>query len=227
MNHLQRSIAAVSTGPPGFEEYTLNGAANDTDLQWFCSNFIMRSPEYTSFSVLALSLVIGFGGLVICCSFWLESTVAWIQNYLKLGVYRQIYWKLDSVFHLQRMAFEEAGLGDWDKCASDIPITARGQKIQLPTKWDEWHPSIRGKQAVSSQSVHPQEEGEKKDQTEVTSTEVSRTLSGASTNISSPTESQPRNHEWREQDQNRTDVSRTLSNISTNFSSPQLHDSQT
>lgn len=58
-----------------------------------------------------------------------------------------MYWRLDSGLQLQRMPFEEAGLGTWERCAEYIPITAAGsEKIRVATEWDEWHPSIRGKE---------------------------------------------------------------------------------
>lgn len=60
-----------------------------------------------------------------------------------------MYWKLDSVLQLQRMAFEEAGLGSWERCAHEVPVT--NEKIQVATEWDDWHPSIRGKEVVLAQ----------------------------------------------------------------------------
>jgi hypothetical protein len=54
-----------------------------------------------------------------------------------------VRWQLDSKLQLQRIAFEEAGLGVWQGGADQVPTTMiRGQKIELPEEWDEVHPSL-------------------------------------------------------------------------------------
>lgn len=77
-----------------------------------------------------------------------------MQTCWKRGLLRKVSWNLDSVLQLQRMAFEEADLETWENCGSDIPVTARGEKLPLATEWDEWHPSIKGKEVALEPSVH-------------------------------------------------------------------------
>jgi hypothetical protein len=43
------------------------------------------------------------------------------------------------------MAFEGVGLGTWKGRADDVPTTEKGVKFAPHSKWDEWHPRIRGK----------------------------------------------------------------------------------
>lgn len=43
------------------------------------------------------------------------------------------------------MAYEEAGMGNWVRCADDIPLTEKGDEISLPAEWDEWHPTVAGR----------------------------------------------------------------------------------
>ena len=43
------------------------------------------------------------------------------------------------------MAYEEAGMGNWVRCADDIPLTEKGDEIVLPAEWDEWHPTVAGR----------------------------------------------------------------------------------
>ncbi|PVH73525.1 hypothetical protein DL98DRAFT_431108, partial [Cadophora sp. DSE1049] len=146
MNVIQRYVAETATGAPGkYAKYTTDAAANDTELQWFCANYIMRDSAYQSFSILALSLIAGFGGLAILASFWLETTIGWIQTKLSRGSFHKMCWKLDSALQLQRMAYEEAGMGNWVRCADDIPLTEKGDEISLPAEWDEWHPTVAGR----------------------------------------------------------------------------------
>ncbi|KAL5326516.1 hypothetical protein ACEPPN_004202 [Leptodophora sp. 'Broadleaf-Isolate-01'] len=146
MNIIQRYVAETATGAPGkYAQYTTNAAANDTELQWFCANYIMRDSAYQSFSILALSLIAGFGGLAILASLWLETIIGWIQTKLNRGSFHKMCWKLDSALQLQRMAYEEAGMGNWVRCADDIPLTEKGDEISLPAEWDEWHPTVAGR----------------------------------------------------------------------------------
>ncbi|KAH7418542.1 hypothetical protein BKA64DRAFT_202525 [Cadophora sp. MPI-SDFR-AT-0126] len=146
MNVIQRYVAETATGAPGkYAKYTTDAAANDTELQWFCANYIMRDSAYQSFSVLALSLIAVFGGLAILASLWLETTIGWIQTKLNRGTFHKMCWKLDSALQLQRMAYEEAGMGNWVRCADDIPLTEKGDEIALPVEWDEWHPTVAGR----------------------------------------------------------------------------------
>ncbi|KAK0124638.1 hypothetical protein ONS95_009585 [Cadophora gregata] len=146
MNIIQRYVAETATGAPGkYAKYTTNSQANATELQWFCANYIMRDSAYQSFSILALSLIAGFGGLAIFASLWLETTIGWIQTKLNRGTFHKMCWKLDSALQLQRMAYEEAGMGNWVRCADDIPLTEKGNQISLPAEWDEWHPTVAGR----------------------------------------------------------------------------------
>lgn len=112
-------------------------------MQWYCNNQIVRNNAYTSFSVLALSLILGFGGFAILSSLWLETIVGWIQTRVNRGTYQKLSWNLDGALQLQRMAFEEAGLGTWKNCASEIPLLESTEMIKLP-EWDALHPTIRG-----------------------------------------------------------------------------------
>ncbi|KAH7360930.1 hypothetical protein BKA65DRAFT_534129 [Rhexocercosporidium sp. MPI-PUGE-AT-0058] len=154
MNIIQRYVAERATGPPGvYAQYTANSAANDTELQWFCNNYIMRDKAYQSFSILSLSLIAGFGGLAIIASLWLETVVGWIQTKLNRGTFHKMCWKLDSALQLQRMAYEEAGMGNWVRCADEIPLTEHGDEISFPSKWDEWHPTVSGRPVAHTSTL--------------------------------------------------------------------------
>ncbi|CZR58417.1 uncharacterized protein PAC_08309 [Phialocephala subalpina] len=151
------SSCSIATGPSGRDSrYAANAAANDTSLQWYCDRVIIRNGGYVSFSVLAIGLVVGLGGLIVLSSLFFETAVGWIKKQWKRQIDRQAYWNLHSALQLQRMAFEEAGLGTWERCAEEIPVTARGEMLQVATEQDEWHPSIRGRQTMLEPSVHPE-----------------------------------------------------------------------
>ena len=39
------------------------------------------------------------------------------------GEYRYYQWLIDGIYQLQRLAFEPAGVQDWQRTDSEIPIT--------------------------------------------------------------------------------------------------------
>jgi hypothetical protein len=44
---------------------------------------------------------------------------------------------MDSTLHLQRMAFEEAGLGTWKKGVDDVPVTETGEEFAREMEWED------------------------------------------------------------------------------------------
>jgi len=55
------------------------------------------------------------------------------------------------MLQLQRMAFEEVGLGIWGGGAQEVPVTEEAGMFAVAEEWDEWdewHPSIGGKVAA-------------------------------------------------------------------------------
>lgn len=71
-----------------------------------------------------------------------------------MGRYRQVRWQLDPALQLQRMAFEETGLGTWKRGAEEVPVTEKGEAFKMPEEWDVWHPSIRGKAVARVETIH-------------------------------------------------------------------------
>ncbi|CZR55165.1 uncharacterized protein PAC_05051 [Phialocephala subalpina] len=146
MVNIQRRVVDTATGPPGVDaQYTLDQASDSPAMEWYCANQIVQRTDFTSFSVLTLSLIFGFGGLLICTSLFLETVVGWWQLRYRKGLYQQVRWQLDSTLQLQRMAFEEVGLGTWRGGAEDVPTTEKGEVFVPAEEWDEWHPRIAGK----------------------------------------------------------------------------------
>jgi hypothetical protein len=124
LNAIQRWVTEFATGPPGsYAQYTAGG--NYTSIGpssvWLCDNQVVRDAGYTSFSTLWISLIFSLGGLVLLVSLNLETTVGYFQRRYRRGLYQQVRWQLDSTLQLQRMAFEEAGLGEWEGGASQVP----------------------------------------------------------------------------------------------------------
>jgi hypothetical protein len=155
--NLQNSIVNTATGPSGTNaQYTYGLSSNDTGLAYFCRNQIVQRQGYTNFSLLAIGTIFFIGGGIIVVSMFLESLVGWLQIRFGhgLGRYRQVRWQLDPALQLQRMAFEETGLGTWSRGAHEVPVTEKGQVFAPADEWDVWHPSIKGKAIAKVDSIH-------------------------------------------------------------------------
>ncbi|KAF8848797.1 hypothetical protein BDZ45DRAFT_732695 [Acephala macrosclerotiorum] len=132
VNLMQRGMVEVATGPSGQDaKYTANAVCtSDRSRGWTGRpNHYLQSLRENS---------------------WLDAK-RWTR-----GIDCQTYCSLDSALQIQRMAFEEAGLGTWETCAEEIPVTAKGELIQVASEWDEWDPSIRGRDTVLKLSMHPE-----------------------------------------------------------------------
>ncbi len=79
LNNVQRMVVSSATGPPGqFAQYTLNQTRKPA-LQWMCENQIIQRDDFTSFSTLAIVLILGVGGIFILLSLFLEKIVGWVR----------------------------------------------------------------------------------------------------------------------------------------------------
>lgn len=77
-----------------------------------------------SFSVLGLIIIFAVGVAVILLYLVLEPLVAWFQRKTNAGGYRRVRWVMDDKMQVQRMMFEEAGMGGvWTNLDGTIPIT--------------------------------------------------------------------------------------------------------
>jgi hypothetical protein len=143
---LQRYMVEWATGlPEPYTSYTYSPTTDPLGM-WQCDNQIVRRSGYTSFSSLGLGIILGVGGIIILFSLWIESIVGYFRKHSRIGLYRQIRWKLDSTLQLQRMAYEEAGLGSWKGGSHQVPVTvARDQKLEVDMEWDEMHPRLKGR----------------------------------------------------------------------------------
>lgn len=86
------------------------------------------------------------------------------------------------------MAFEEAGLGTWERCGFDVPLVAGKERIMVPDEWDEWHPRIGGKTVVVTQGLCVEKEKEAKEKEDQIGVEIEEVLSEVPTAVAvSPT----------------------------------------
>lgn len=143
MATFQRKVIEFATGPsnPEFNKYFQ--LADTAEQQRMCRNQKVPSPPgYTSFSVVGLTIILGVGILIIWLNCVLESTVHAMRRWRNTGLYRQMAWILDGTLQLQRMAYESSGLGKWDNCDKEIPVTPLGERFPLMTTSNLEHPTL-------------------------------------------------------------------------------------
>ncbi|SLM36193.1 hypothetical protein LPUS_05668 [Lasallia pustulata] len=143
MATFQRRVIEFATGPstPDFARYLRDSST--AEQRTMCLNQKVPSPPgYTSFSVVGLSIILALSVLIIGVNCFLEPTVHALQKWQNKGLHRHMAWVLDGTLQLQRMAYESSGLGHWDKCAKEIPITPLGEQFPLATTSDPEHPTL-------------------------------------------------------------------------------------
>jgi hypothetical protein len=156
MNLLQRMVAETATGPPGkFSIYTTGNSSTVPGLDWFCKNVVVQNSSYVSFSMLALSLILAVGLILILISLWIESLAHSIKLRFQKGRSFQRRWYLDSTLQLHRMAFESAGLGTWKDGLKEIPLTEKPEQIGVGRSWDLSRISLKNNVVESIRPLSP------------------------------------------------------------------------
>ena len=137
---LQQKTIQYATGP-SYDIQTI-GPSTKEEVN-MCENQIIRSQGGTvSFSVLGLCIILIFGGILIVTSLVIDSLVGLIRRKLDWKKYKSLQWSLDEKLQLQRLAYEEAGQGDWSGCAGSVPVMKNGVRIGVPKHVDEMHPRL-------------------------------------------------------------------------------------
>ena len=153
--NMQRLILEYATGPSDPELLPMLVPPNGSYQEQLCHNQRARSRQAQNFSVLAIGIIIGLGLLITCVDMCLHRLISYIQHEKDLKDYRRLVWKSDGLLQLQRMAYEEAGFGTWERCTKATPVTAQGQALPLLDVNDPEHPRLRKVSVVPMQIVQP------------------------------------------------------------------------
>lgn len=80
--------------------------------------------DTVSFSTLGLAIILAVGGVIILLYLVLQPLVSCCQRRTNRGQYRRLRWVMDDKMQVQRMAFEEAGMGGtWTNLTGSVPVT--------------------------------------------------------------------------------------------------------
>lgn len=102
------------------------------------------SALYYSFNVLGLSIILVVGTVMIALDLSIESIVSCIDKRRKhpRHTYSRLEWHATSTLQLQRLAHEELGIGAWERCTNEVPVTEYGELLGLLDLSDESHPRL-------------------------------------------------------------------------------------
>jgi hypothetical protein len=109
-----------------------------------CSRQIVRSPGYTSFSVLGLSVILVLSVLITITSLAIPMILA--RSALKSNrkaSYKSLEWSANSILQLQRLAHEAAGFGTWSKTNGEHPVTEIDEKLAVLEISNMKHPRLQ------------------------------------------------------------------------------------
>lgn len=128
---LQSGLVEYATGPTSKPSGSWISRANDTISRAMCRNQKVRATDGSiSFSLLGTGIILVLGGAIIVTNLVLDVVVGFIQHrVLHRGEYRRLQWILDDTLQLQRLAYEEAGMGTWSGTTSAVPTTLPGELL--------------------------------------------------------------------------------------------------
>ena len=143
------------------EGLSLVGPANRYQED-ICNNTKIQSQSgTTSFSVLGVSIILIVGSLLITTSLVLSTVMDFIRQKRHWKAHKSLQWVLDGKLQLQRLAYEEAGQGQWSGGTDSVPVTRRGDKLGIPETVDGKHPRLSRlwEQSGSGGQISPEAEG--------------------------------------------------------------------
>ncbi|KAH8772420.1 hypothetical protein F5882DRAFT_452292 [Hyaloscypha sp. PMI_1271] len=136
---LQQAPINYAAGSPGTSiNYTFIVPGDP----YLCANQKVRSTsEAVSFSVLGTSFIIAVCIVLILVSLVLDQVMGFIQERWNRGGYRHRQWLLDGKLQLQRLAYENAGIGTWIKVEDNIPVTILRDLFGMPDENNRGDPT--------------------------------------------------------------------------------------
>ena len=140
MAKLQQRVVGYAAGPAYVPQGVVLSGPGNAEEEKMCRGQIVRSPGGTiSFSVLGLSVILIVGAVLIFLGLVLDVVVGFARRRLSLGEYKAVQWQVDEKLQMQRLAYEEAGLGLWRGGDSAVPVTRRGDVFGMPVGMDGRH----------------------------------------------------------------------------------------
>jgi hypothetical protein len=136
MAQMQKTIYDFAAGPADatFNKYITSQTSTYKDTFDLCANQKVRDSHYYSFSILGLAITLLVGSSIVLLNLCISSCVGWYQRVTGKGIHRYEHWNLDHSLQVQRMAYENAGMGRWKGKHSLVPVTGMGERFDKPTR---------------------------------------------------------------------------------------------
>lgn len=153
--NLQRLALEYATGPSDPVILPMLVPPNGPYEEQLCHNQRARSRQAQNFSVLAIGVIMGLGLLITCVDRGLHRLTSYIQREKDPNDYHRLVWKSDGLLQVQRMAYEEAGFGTWERCTRATPVTAQSQVLAPLDVNNPEHPRLRKVSVFPNHVVQP------------------------------------------------------------------------
>lgn len=140
MINTQKMVVEFATGPSNPQFIQRFSTPKDPEQNLMC--FKQRIPSldhYTSVNVLGMVIVFSVGFLIIFVNYYLDPMVWGIERLLQKDPrnYKHARWILDGTLQLQRVYCQSLGLGEWEYCEEEIPISPPGVKFRMPANFED------------------------------------------------------------------------------------------
>lgn len=141
---LQRNMVEYAAGPQRvIDGGQMNTFGDPISISMCRKQMVHSTSNTTNFSVLGLALVLTIGSALVLTNLVLDRVVGYIQQRYQTGNHRRLQWIVDEKLQLQRLAFEEAGMGTWAGGAAAVPVTRLGERFGIPRNANPDHPRLR------------------------------------------------------------------------------------
>ena len=149
LSRLQYQILEYATGPESPAQVNVekvwdsdsdsNGPIPDRDAtaahEQMCRKQRVKIAGNTlNFSVLGLSLLVGFGVVIIFASFTIQPLAGWFQTRYGRGAQRHQRWILDDSLQQLRMLLELGGVRHWKGELGSFPRTVTGDTFEYDAR---------------------------------------------------------------------------------------------
>ncbi|KAF2271752.1 uncharacterized protein EI97DRAFT_427646 [Westerdykella ornata] len=143
---IQGSFVEMANGPPGPQYERFRKAPENSTQETVCQNMKIITTKYSSFSVLGMGLILGFGTIIMFLDVALEPIVDAIHARRHRrgkgnakATYVRLEWNANTTLQLQRLAHEHRGVGTWKMHGWAHPVTEPGEKLAMVDMRDEEH----------------------------------------------------------------------------------------
>ncbi|PVH97708.1 hypothetical protein DM02DRAFT_673935 [Periconia macrospinosa] len=149
---IQNSMIDVMTGKAPWTPLGSESCKNEDNCRKICGYQRVKSTGFYSFSVLAIVIILVFGGILMLLAAFLDQILATLSHRYSRFVYPLLEWRSNSILQLQRSVHENLGLGTWSHASDDVPVTKQGETLGIIDTSDRKHPRLVNPASCTSDS---------------------------------------------------------------------------